>query len=293
MPAAEVSVDEALVSRLVADQYPALAGLPIRRIGDTGWDNTVFRLGRDFSVRLPRRAAAARLVGHEARWLAGLSRGLTMPVPVPIHHGAPSDSYPWQWSINRWVPGNPLGVGALQDPGAAAAALADFLAALHKPAPPNAPVNKFRGVPLPARRRAFVAACDVIARSGRDMRPALEAWHRLSSAPRYRGPRLWVHGDFHSANILTLDGWLSGVIDFGDLTSGDPAVDFAVAWMVFDAADRGPLQAAADRHGPGTWQRAQAWALALGAAALSRSADNPLLAQIGARAIEAASARTR
>jgi len=35
------------------------------------------------------------------------------------------------------------------------------------------------------------------------------------------GPPLWLHGDLHPGNVLVSDGCLSGVIDFGDLTSGD------------------------------------------------------------------------
>ena len=58
------------------------------------------------------------------------------------------------------------------------------------------------------------------------------------------GPALWVHGDLHSANLIVADGSISAVIDFGDLTSGDPAVDLAVAWMLFDEADREVFRAA-------------------------------------------------
>ena len=119
--------------------------------------------------------------------------------------------------------------------------------------------------------------------------PGIASWQQLTRAPRYRGPRVWLHGDFHGANILAHDGWLSGVIDFGDVTSGDPAVDLSVAWMLFGSDDeREPLRLAADRHGPGTWRRAQAWALALGAAMTAHSADNPLLRQIGERTLDAA-----
>jgi len=33
-------------------------------------------------------------------------------------------------------------------------------------------------------------------------------------------------------NILVDDGQVSGVIDFGDMTAGDPAGDLSVAWML-------------------------------------------------------------
>jgi aminoglycoside phosphotransferase (APT) family kinase protein len=34
-----------------------------------------------------------------------------------------------------------------------------------------------------------------------------------------------LHGDLHPANVLTADGTICGVIDFGDLFAGDPACD--------------------------------------------------------------------
>jgi len=289
MPAAEISVDEDLVAALIAEQYPALAGLPLQQVASHGWDNTVFRIGREFTARLPRRAAAASLIQHESRWLGELSRQVTMPVPVPVHAGSPGSGYPWHWSINRWVPGSPVGVEPFSDPVLSATAITAFLDALHRPAPLDAPANKHRGVPLAARRRTFQAHCELLHRGGRDVRPLIASWQQLTRAPRYRGPRVWLHGDFHGANILAHDGWLSGVIDFGDVTSGDPAVDLSVAWMLFGSDDeREPLRLAADRHGPGTWRRAQAWALALGAAMTAHSADNPLLRQIGERTLDAA-----
>lgn len=286
MPAAEVLIDEDLVRSLLRAQYPALADLPLTPMPDHGWDNTMFLLGSEFTVRLPRRAAASRLVEHEARWLPGLSRVVSLPTPVPIHSGTPTDDYPWHWSVNRLLRGEPVGVEPLVDAAAAAQALADFLVTLHQPAPVDAPINPYRGVPLAARRKLLLEGAAELQRDGRDMAGVVERWQRLARAPRHRGYWHWIHGDLHGGNILQLDGWLSGVIDFGDLTRGDPATDFAVAWLLFDdPADREPLRLAAAGHGRGTWQRAQAWALAWSVAALCRSADNPLVHAMGERGL--------
>ncbi|GGW65555.1 hypothetical protein GCM10010320_53520 [Streptomyces caelestis] len=43
---------------------------------------------------------------------------------------------------------------------------------------------------------------------------------------------MWLHGDLHPANMLTADGTFCGVIDFGDLCAGDPALDLAAAWIL-------------------------------------------------------------
>ena len=60
----------------------------------------------------------------------------------------------------------------------------------------------------------------------------LRAWDAALAAPSYDGPPVWLHGDLHPANVLVNDGQVSGVIDFGDITSGDPASDLSVAWML-------------------------------------------------------------
>ena len=71
-----------------------------------------------------------------------------------------------------------------------------------------------------------------------DANRTLATWRELLRTPQWDGPPLWLHGDLHPSNMLTLDGRLSAVIDFGDLTAGDPATDMAVAWMLFDAPHR-------------------------------------------------------
>ena len=58
MPAAEVDIDESLVRELLRAQAPRLADLPLASFA-SGWDNALYRLGEDLTVRLPRRAASA------------------------------------------------------------------------------------------------------------------------------------------------------------------------------------------------------------------------------------------
>src|SRR5436309_2758828 len=139
MPSAEVPIDEDLVRRLLASQFPQWAALPLRATSGIGWDNAMFRLGEDLAVRLPRRELAA----------------------------------------GRW-----------------------------------------------------------------------------SSSP------VWVHGDLHPANLLIEHGQLSGVVDWGDITAGDPASDIAVAWMLVPASSRRTLydEAGVD---DATRMRARAWAALL------------------------------
>jgi len=65
-----------------------------------------------------------------------------------------------------------------------------------------------------------------------DRDAVLRVWDAVLAAPGYGGPPVWLHGDLHPANVLVNDGQVSGVIDFGDITAGDPASDLSVAWML-------------------------------------------------------------
>ncbi|WP_431039337.1 aminoglycoside phosphotransferase family protein [Streptomyces sp. P6-2-1] len=282
MPAAEVSLTPGLVRELLTAQHPDLAALPLAVLAH-GWDNDVWRLGTSYLVRLPRRAFAADLVLNEQRWLPSLAARLPLPVPAPVREGVPGCGYPWAWSVVPYLPGGTAAHTPPADAEAAARALGAFLGALHTPAPADAPVSAVRGVPL-ARRAARVAE-DVAALGDPT---AQEVWRRALAAPAWSGPPLWVHGDLHPANVLVHKGRLSGVVDFGDLTSGDPATDLAAAWMLFPrAADRAAFRAAHGRVDEAAWTRARGWALALGLVFVTHSADNPLMAGVGKRTLEA------
>jgi aminoglycoside phosphotransferase (APT) family kinase protein len=259
-PPAEISVDEALVRALLAQQRPDLAALPLR-IAASGWDNWMVRAGGEWAIRLPRRALGARLLESELRWLPELAARLPLPVPVPVFAGEPGGGYPWRWSVTRWLPGRMAAEAPPTDAAEAACSLGKFLAALHQPAPPEAPSNPTRGGPLATCKGPVIRNAQLLRDTlDEDMDQVLKVWEHLHDAPPWTGPALWLHGDLHLCNILTPDGRISAVIDFGDLTSGDPATDLAVAWMLFGESERALLTRAlsVSEH---TWRRAAGWAL--------------------------------
>lgn len=283
-PSAEVDVDAGLVGRLLRSQHPDLADRPLRLLA-SGWDNLIFRLGEAHVVRLPRRELAAALVLHEQRWLPELAERLPLPISAPLRHGVADEGYPWPWSIGTWFEGTTAAANPPGDARRFAESLGSFLRALHRPAPHDAPENPFRGVPLAACSARFD---DRVRQLGDTIdRGAVErAWEAALAAPGFEGPPLWLHGDLHPANLIVRDDALSAVIDFGDLTSGDPASDLAVAWMAFDADARPRFQAAAATAEAATWARARGWALHFAVMLLANSADEPLLHAVGAVTLE-------
>ena len=285
MPAAEVAIDEPLVRTLLADQHPDLAGLPLTD-PVFGWDNVMFRLGNGLMVRLPRRAQSAVLVEHEQRWLPRLAASLPLPVPAPVRVGRAALGYPWSWSVCPWLPGEPASTCPSVDPVDAAVALGGFLAALHREAPADAPTNRLRGVPLSMRSELFFTAVGRLDSPEARSR-ATSLWHQIVATPPWTGPQVWLHGDLHPSNVLVRDGRIAAVIDFGDITSGDPATDLAVAWMMLPTGVRDTLRAAAGPVDDDTWRRARGWALALAVAILSRSGDNRVMHQVATRTLDA------
>jgi len=292
MPAAEVEVTPELVRRLLRTQHPDLAGLPVEPLAN-GWDNTLFRLGDGLVVRLPRRTLGANILVNEQRWLPVLAPRLPLPVPAPVRIGgpAPDEGYPWPWSVVNFLPGTPASSGVSFDPAVAAADLGGFFGALHAAAPPDAPANPFRGVPLASRAANF--AENLATLHGQVNRAeVLAAWEAALAVPPWSGPPRWLHGDPHPANILIHDGRVSGVIDFGDITAGDPAADLSLAWMLLPVTTHDKFRTAYaaagnDTISPATWARARGWALNLAIVFLAWSADNPDLHKVGKQTLSA------
>ena len=284
-PSAEHEIDTALVRGLLAEQQPDLAALPLRELA-SGWDNVVYRLGEAHCVRLPRRQLGADLVAHEQTWLPRLASSLPLPVPVPLRMGSPGLGYPWCWSICTFFEGETAAITPPRDPFLAAESLGSFLAALHRPAPPDAPSNAWRGCPLRERIELFE---ERIAQLGSAVNaPACRAlWRRCLDLPEWSDAPVWLHGDLHPANLLVHEGVLSAVIDFGDITSGDPAADLAVAWMLFDANARERFRSSAGDADEATWGRARGWALNLALVLLAGSDDAPPMRAIGERTLAA------
>jgi aminoglycoside phosphotransferase (APT) family kinase protein len=289
MPAAEVNVSVGLVRRLLAAQHPDLTGLPAEFMAN-GWDNAMFRLGDELVVRLPRRQLGARILVHEQQWLPVLAPRLPLPVPVPVRIGRPGEGYPWPWSVVPFLPGRQAAAAPEYDPHQAATAIGGFLGALHIPAPPDAPGNPSRGTWIGERAWSFFENLRLAERRV-DRAAVLRVWEDSISAPRWDGAPVWLHGDLHPANILMHEGRVSGVIDFGDVTSGDPATDLAVAWMLLPARCHGAFRDAYRAVG-GTlddalWARAKGWALRLGLVLLTHSADSPWLHEVGRHTVAA------
>lgn len=258
LPPAEISIDRDLLTRLLREQHPDLAGLRLRPLAE-GWDNFIYRLGHDLLMRLPRRRLSAGLILHEQQYLPLLAKRLPLPTPVPVRCGRPGAGFPWHWSLVPWLPGTTADLDPLQD--SSAEVLANCLATLHRLAE-KAPLNPVRGVPLASRAEAANKYLQSLpgAVLTQEITAIWQAGRRAGKCEQ----KFWLHGDLHPRNILARDGHIAGILDWGDVTGGDPATDLACIWMLFD---KPATRLAFSRHysalwpaDAALWQRAAAWA---------------------------------
>lgn len=252
----------------------------------------IYRLGRELTVRLPRHEGAIGQAAKEARWLPRLAAHLPLAIPEPVAVGDPDLGYPWPWAVTRWLAGETATVEALAGSHEAAGTLAEFLIALQHFAPADLPdvgadVELGGMQPLAERNDATREA--IAALSGVFDGPAMtRAWDAALAAPEWERPAVWFHGDFHTGNLLTVDGRLSAVIDFGGFGVGDPACDLTIAFTLMDPETRTVFRDALGVD-DATWTRGRGWALATGLNAYtSYAAVNPSVAVQTSRQINAA-----
>ena len=284
-PAAEVQIDEALVRQLLEAQHPDLCGLPLRHL-DSGWDNVLFRLGEELLVRIPRRQVAAELIQNEQRWLPELAPSLPIAAPVPVRTGTPTDFYPWHWSLLPWFEGRCADEATINVD--EAERFADFLKALHKPAPSDAPANPVRGVPLDVRVENTHERMTRLREKSALVTPTIErVWAAALAAPQ-ETERRWLHGDLHAQNVLVDEnGAISAVIDWGDLTAGDAATDLAGIWALFESPAARRAALAHYQPEQTLLTRAAGWAVLFGVVlADSGLINSPRHAAAGQRILE-------
>jgi aminoglycoside phosphotransferase (APT) family kinase protein len=292
MHADELEIDADLVRALIAAQFPALSSLPIRPLETEGTENAIFRLGRDLAIRLPRVANASRQAERESLWLPKLAPYLkSLAVPEPICLGQPTAAFPHPWAICRWLDGENAWLEPPRDLRQAARQLARFLTELRSaPVAGNTSVlarRSGRGVALvysDAATRAAIAECEGLA----DTETLSAIWDNALATPVWQGAPVWLHGDLHVGNLLTTNGALSGVIDWGSFGMGDPAADLTVAWSMLDADCRAIFRAELDVDDD-SWIRGRAWAISVAVIALPYYIEtNPLLIALSRHSIEEA-----
>ena len=253
-----------LAHKLITEQFPEYAHLPIMHPEKQGHDNRTYRLGNEMLIRMPIAEVYALKVPKEQQLLPKLAPHLSVSIPVPIKMGTPSKDYPYLFSIYKWLEGISINLLVLDDDILKQLAfdLAKFLKELQSIHDVEGPVpgqhNWWRGDHVSVYDKGAREQIEKLA--GRiDADKAIYLWE-CACKTRWDKPPVWIHGDFAIGNMLLKDGKLSAIIDFGGMALGDPACDLVIAWTFLKGKARDIFiqKMALDED---SWLRARGWAL--------------------------------
>lgn len=275
------NIPQEVVSALASSVPTEFAGLGEPVYIGAGDDVVAYRWGTRI-LRLPIRAEAAELLENEYRWISEATKLLCesgFAVPTPRYWGHSSDVFEYPWTLVDYVDGEPLHTIPIDKRGHVARDLAVALATLHQPAADDAPAGRCRAAPLSMHADTF----DSRVSHSFDKQLLRARFEAGCNADRWSAEPVWCHGNPHPANIIAADGRLSGLIDFGELGRGDPAVDYAGFYLGFTREHRADarviLRAMGVAGDDSLWLRARGWAAVMTASLLAT--DNRRLRQVG------------
>jgi aminoglycoside phosphotransferase (APT) family kinase protein len=263
---ADIDVDALLAARLVAAQFPELANATVEPFG-AGWDNAAFLIDGRLVFRLPRRRRVAGLIEREISILPQIAARLPLAISAPTLIGKKTPDYPWVFAGYELIAGSTACSVIVSDESRAGLAkpLARFLRALHdvgtsdlveRGLPPDeiGRLDHQKRLPMTRERLAALAASGHLADGG-----IFADWLE-AHPPQPLGDerRRLVHGDLYARHIL-LDGAAlpTGVIDWGDVHLGDPALDVAIAHLMLPSSAYDAFRTAYGGIDDRTWNAAR------------------------------------
>lgn len=219
----------------------AYPDLPIvsARVNEEGQNNVVLVVNEEYIFRFPRYAEALKQLETEVAILTGIQDAITLRIPRPLFTRLDAPAGGQAFMGYLLIPGVQLWretMAAIQDESVLdrlADQLAGFLKELH-----SVPVREAIACELSLDDTAEVCA-DIYARMQArclpHMRPDARAWaaqhfeNFLSDPRHFDYTPVLKHSDFGMGNILfdPTTQTITGIIDFGSTSLGDPAYDFA------------------------------------------------------------------
>jgi aminoglycoside phosphotransferase (APT) family kinase protein len=285
----QLDVSAATVRLLIADQFPAWAGLPLRAVETVGTVNAIFRIGDELAARLPLRAADPRVVRDwltaEAAAAGEFADVSPVPAPEPVAIGEPGHGFPLPWSVQTWLPGRDAVAADPADSLDFADDLAHLLTCLRRA---DTRGRRFRGSGrgghLPDHDE-WMGECFANSEGLVDVPRLRTMWAELRTLPEVDAD-VMCHGDLTPTNVLVEDGRLVGVLDTGGFAAADPALDLVSVWHLLGAGPRSRVRAVL-RPSETQWLRGMAWALqqAMGLV-WYYATTNPVMSRWGKRTLD-------
>ena len=230
------ALSERTVARILEDQFPALGIVQASAFGE-GSDSSAFEVNRRWIFRFPKRAEVERQLLVEMDAVRMLRPRLPLPVPAYEFRGRPSTHFRWHFGGYEKLSGEPairIDVRAVRFT-SVARAMGRFLSKLHA-------TSSAEAARLSVPRQSVGSAIDDARTEalGNLRRlstlvdvPVDRLYEQLKDRPRVpsrsRSGLAVVHNDLGAEHILLhpRTGKVTGIIDWGDIAIGDPAVDFS------------------------------------------------------------------
>ena len=270
--AADIAIDLDLAMTLVHTQFPTLAREAIVPFG-VGWDNAAYLVGERVVFRFPRRRVARRLIEREIAILPVIAPALPLAIPVPSYIGVASDAYPHAFAGYERIAGETACARDLDNDARVALAepLGAFLRALHAidPAPlvarglPHDEIRRLdhtRRMLLVREREPLLRSPESAVRTGVATATIARTIDWLEAHPPTSiadAARRCVHGDLYARHVVLDGARVAGIIDWGEVHLGNPAIDLAIAHLMLPTSAHAAFRAAYGSIDDDTWETAR------------------------------------
>jgi aminoglycoside 2''-phosphotransferase len=212
--------------------FPEIEIVTVSRLG-AGWDSEAWLINDELVFRFALRPGLDNQIRKERDLLIEISPYLGVRVPVPIYIARDGGKNALGFSGHEYIPGRPLSEVSLsqRDLERIADDIAAFLSTLHGLStediePLVSPITPETGQPW-LHRDPF--RIDIFPILDAEERVAVEdRWDKLTAGMGLPPRLVPIHADLDEEHLLVDEsGRLVGIIDWGDATIGDPALDFA------------------------------------------------------------------
>ncbi|WP_409303360.1 phosphotransferase [Peribacillus sp. SCS-155] len=242
---AEFDVKAETARRLIQLQFPQLKIDHLEELGE-GFDNTVFMVNRDYVFRFPKRQVSVDLLRVENSLLPELVSQVPLSIPAPQFIGHPSEAYPFPFTGYKLLKGKVPGKIPMESRLSSAPHFARFLKALHSFPVKRAESlgvepDRLNRINVNVRVPMFRKRIEQLEQLGfsREAKLAAACLHSLSGCSDTGIKNVLVHGDIHIRNVIVNnEGQLTGVIDWGDVHIGNPAIDISFIYSFLPKSGR-------------------------------------------------------